>query len=66
MADVVLKSINTAVRRLKAGAEVSATDDLSPHNFDDLKARGFIGSSAPPQHYGKLAACVTAATVDGK
>lgn len=47
MSDVVLKAINTVNRRLKVGDPVSECDDLSPHSFDDLRSRGFIGSDEP-------------------
>jgi hypothetical protein len=47
MSNKVLKAFNTVNRRLKVGDPVSEGDDLSPHSFDDLKSRGFIGSSEP-------------------
>jgi hypothetical protein len=47
MSDKVLKAFNTVNRRLKVNDPVDASDDLSPHSFEDLKSRGFIGSSEP-------------------
>jgi hypothetical protein len=43
----VLKAFNTVNRRLKIGDPVNEGDDLSPHSFDELKLRGFIGSDEP-------------------
>lgn len=48
MSHVVAKPFNTESRRLKAGAPVAETDDLAPHAFADLKARGFVRSTAQP------------------
>ena len=42
MAHIVAKAFNSNIHRFKVGAPVSARDNLWPHNFDDLKARGFI------------------------
>jgi len=41
---VIARPINTTTRRLRAGAEVAETDDLTPHTFADLKERGFIAA----------------------
>lgn len=60
MTNVVLKAINTETRRLRIGDAVGESDDLTPHNFSDLKSRGFIGSKdAPvsvPSRFSKAAA----------
>lgn len=42
---VVLKAINSTARRFKVGDVVSESDDWSPHDFNDLKARGFVGAA---------------------
>jgi hypothetical protein len=47
MSDKVLKAFKTVNRRLKIDDPINESDDLSPHSFDDLKSRGFIGSSEP-------------------
>lgn len=39
---VMVKALTTTRRRLAVNDPVSETDDLSPHDFSDLKARGFI------------------------
>lgn len=46
MTHVVAKPFNTVNRRLRVGAPVEETDDLSPHTFDDLKKRHWIVSGA--------------------
>lgn len=46
MSHVISKAINTTTSRLKVGQPVSAGDDLAPHRFDDLLARGFIKSAS--------------------
>lgn len=46
MSDVVLKPINTAHRRLKAGDLVNEGDDVSPHTHGSLRTGGFIGPAA--------------------
>lgn len=46
---VVTKPFNTLQRRFRLGAEVSETDDLSPHTFDDLNTRGFIADKSNKQ-----------------
>lgn len=51
MSDVVLKAINSTTRRFKVGDVVSPSDDWAPHDYYDIKARGFIGTadrSVPP------------------
>ena len=45
MSHVISKAINTATSRLKVGHPVTGGDDLAPHSFDDLLARGFIKSA---------------------
>jgi hypothetical protein len=42
MMPTVSKSFNTPLRRFVAGEPISAADDLAPHDYDDLVARGFI------------------------
>lgn len=49
MEHVIAKAITTASRRLKVGDPVSADENLSPHTFDDLKARGFISPKQAEQ-----------------
>lgn len=44
MEHVVAKPFNTVNRRFREGDPVLATEDLSPHSFDDLKARRWIVS----------------------
>jgi len=48
MQHVIAKPINTRVRRLRVGDPIRRNDDLSPHTFDDLKARGFITEKGEP------------------
>lgn len=38
----VLKAFNSNQRRFREGDEVSASDDLSPHDYADLVARDFL------------------------
>jgi hypothetical protein len=38
----VAKPFNSITQRFAVGAEVSETDNLEPHSFDDLLERGFI------------------------
>ncbi|TPJ60824.1 hypothetical protein [Mesorhizobium sp. B2-6-1] len=45
----VLKPFNSTSRRYAVGDPVRETDDLSPHSFEDLKARKFIGTPKPAQ-----------------
>jgi hypothetical protein len=47
MSAKVLKAFNTVNRRLKIDDPVCEGDDLSPHSFEDMKSRGFIGSGEP-------------------
>lgn len=46
MTHVVAKPFNTVNRRLRVGAPVEETDDLSPHTFDNLKKGHWIVSDA--------------------
>ena len=47
MDHIIAKAINTVNRRLRVGDLVSAADELAPHSFDVLKARGFIAEKSP-------------------
>ncbi len=42
MSHVIAKLFNTASRRFKIDDPISENENLSPHTFADLKARGFI------------------------
>lgn len=46
---VFAKDITTNSRRFKIGDPVGAADDLSPHTFSDLGARGFIAAKKADQ-----------------
>jgi hypothetical protein len=57
---VVAKPFNSTIRRFRVGAELpwNKADDLSPHSFEDLKAKGFIvekkaEQKAPPSALSK-------------
>lgn len=43
LTNIVLKSFNSTLRRFPLGATVSDSDDFTPHSYEDLKTRGFIG-----------------------
>lgn len=45
---VIAKAVTTESRRLKIGDPVNAEEHLSPHTFDDLRARGFIAPKPTP------------------
>jgi hypothetical protein len=55
---VVARPFNTVNRRFAVGAQVSESDDLSPHSFAGLKEGGFIaapvaGAGEPRAHSGR-------------
>ena len=47
MKHIIARAINTENRRLTVGSIVFETDNLVPHSFTDLKARGFIAEVKP-------------------
>lgn len=48
MSNLVAKPFNSTTQRFVEGQPVSILDDLAPHTFEDLKARGFITSKRDP------------------
>lgn len=61
---VVLKPLTTHTQRLPIGAEVNEGDDLSPHTFEDLKERGFIGDEAEAKSESKFGSSYTARSAE--
>lgn len=42
-----LKDFTTRLHRIRIGTSINESADLSPHKFDDLVKRGFIGDDMP-------------------
>lgn len=45
----VWKAFKASQRRLHEGDPIKESDDISPHNFDDMMKLGFIGEGKKPE-----------------